>query len=357
MLDIDIKVNRTGFHLSAAFRTNAGITAIFGPSGSGKTTLINCVAGLVQPDQGVIRLGDRTFYDRTKSINSAVPKRRVGYIFQNPRLFPHLSVERNLMYSVTSRRDMFDQVVDLLDLLDLLQRWPRHLSGGEQQRVAIGRALLSDPQILLMDEPLSALDRTRRDGILNYLEKLRDQTDMPILYVSHDLDEVARLANQIVVLDKGQMIAAGDSERLLSDPSLLPHFGLHQGGSVISARIRAHHSEGLTELDSEAGRLFLPRIIGEIDEMHRVQIRASDVILSTQPIDQITALNQLTGQIETIHLGGGPGAAVILRKGDTRLMARVTQKSLQHLRLKVGQTCHAIFKATAIKSAGRAPRQ
>ncbi|NSX56341.1 molybdenum ABC transporter ATP-binding protein [Parasulfitobacter algicola] len=360
MLDVDISLRRGSFQLQTAFAAPVGITAVFGPSGSGKTTLIDAIAGLIRPDAGRIDLRDTRLFDSAKTINISTQNRQIGYVFQDSRLFPHMSVRKNLLYSTKFGRVPsldFDHIVDLLGLAAFLDRRPKGLSGGEKQRVAIGRALLSAPKLLLLDEPLSALDRNRRDSILPYIEKMRDDLNLPILYVSHDVSEITRLADMLVLINDGVCLAQGRTEDLMSDPALLPYFGLHQGGSVLIAKIVRHHIDGLTELATDAGSLFVPRIDAVIGTFQRLQIKASDIILSNKPMLGTSALNNLQGVIEDIHMGDGPGVAVAVRCNDIRLIARLTKRSLSSLGFSVGSQCYATFKSTAITATGRAGRR
>ena len=227
MLEVSLKHAFTGFTLDARFHAPPGVTVLFGRSGSGKTTIINAVAGLLLPDQGRIAAGDWVLLDTKTGRRLRPHQRRIGYIFQEGRLFPHLSVRQNLGYGTwfapkdAPREDM-GRIVDLLGLGALLDRRPGALSGGEKQRVAIGRALLSAPKLILADEPLAALDEARKAEILPYLERLRDEVNIPILYVSHAASEVARLATTVVALEAGRVIAQGSAAQVLGDPAILP---------------------------------------------------------------------------------------------------------------------------------------
>lgn len=222
MLDIQVARRQGSFQVDAAFRTsNSGITALFGPSGAGKTSVINMVAGLIRPDRGCIVVQGRTLFDSDHGVNLAPEKRYIGYIFQDGRLFPHLTVRGNLTYGMKltppSRRYIdFDQVLDLLGIEHLLDRRPAKLSGGEKQRVAIGRALLTSPRLLLMDEPLSSLDEARREEVLPFVIKLPRAFSIPILYVTHSIDEIQRLADSLVIMEAGKSIAVGDVNELMS---------------------------------------------------------------------------------------------------------------------------------------------
>ena len=264
-LEVDIAHRLGPLELQIRFEAPAGITALFGRSGSGKTTVINAVSGLLTPARGRILSDGEVMFDSAAGINRPVHRRRIGLVFQDARLFPHLDVKRNLTYGQRfaahgETGPSLDEVCQLLGIGHLLGRQPGTLSGGEKQRVAIGRALLSRPRMLLMDEPLAALDGPRKEEILPYLESLRDQLGLPILYVSHSVPEIARLATSVVVLDNGRTVHTGSAEDVLSDPSMARLFGLRETGAVLPATVTTHHGDGLTELGISGGRLFLPQM-------------------------------------------------------------------------------------------------
>lgn len=340
MIDIAVTKRLGAFTLDAAFDAAPGVTAIFGRSGSGKTTLINCVAGLLRPESG------RVMVDGSDLTQVPVHKRRIGYVFQDTRLFPHMTVAQNLAYGGSHDRDA---VIDLLGLATLLDRRPAKLSGGEKSRVALGRALMSNPRLLLMDEPLAALDGSRKAEILGYLERLRDRTKVPILYVSHAMSEVARLATTLVVMDQGRVLRAGALQDLLADPTVVPLVGVREAGAVLTGTIRGISAvDGLTEVALSAGRLVLPGRMGRLGDKVRLRIPAQDVILSTQVPTGLSALNVLICRITALEIGQGPGVAVSLMSGQDRLLARITRRSATTMGLGVGQEVYAILKATAV---------
>lgn len=348
---VDITHDFGGFQLRAAFEAGQGVTAIFGRSGSGKTTIINAVAGLLKPQAGRITVNGRTLFDSAARIDMPTHKRRVGYVFQDARLFPHLTVLQNLRYGARFHRRPTlpqDDIIQMLGLAPLLDRHPTALSGGEKQRVAIGRALLSAPDLLLMDEPLAALDTARKDEILPYLERLRDTAGLPILYVSHAMTEVARLANTLVLLENGAVKRAGPLADLLSDPDLAPLIGLRDTGAVLTARVTAHHPDGLTELACSGGALLLPRVQAAPGSPLRVRIHAHEIMLSLTAPTGISALNVLPVVVEQVRMGDGPGAIVRLRCGQEHLLARVTRRSATAMGLVPGLSCHAIVKSVSV---------
>lgn len=344
-----------GFTLQVNFTAPPGLTALFGKSGSGKTSVINAVAGLLQPDQGRITADNITLLDTSAAINLPPHRRRLGYVFQDARLFPHLSVRQNLTYgrwfaaktpNLKNGDPNFDDIIDLLDLNALLNRRPTALSGGEKSRVAIGRALLSNPALLLMDEPFAALDEARKAELLPYIETLRDQTQIPILYVSHALAEVARLATTLVVLDQGRTLRAGPAADLLADPDLAPSLGIRDAGAVLTATVTAQDPDGLTKLHTQGGPLWLPKIAAAPGTKLRIRIAAQDVILSRQRPEGLSALNILQATVVEIRLSDD-GALIQLGLGPEHLLARITHRSAEALSLAPGQTVFAIVKSVA----------
>jgi molybdate transport system ATP-binding protein len=354
-LDIALRHERADFVLDAAFGAPPGLTALFGRSGSGKTTVVNAVSGLLTPDAGRIAAEDRVLLDTARGIDLPPHRRRLGYIFQEGRLFPHLTVRQNLRYGAwfapkNAPREDPDKVVALLGIGHLLDRRPGGLSGGEKQRVAIGRALLSAPRLILADEPLAALDEARKGEILPYFERLRDEVSVPILYVSHSASEVARLATTVVALDAGRVIRQGPAAEVLSDPTVLPA-GAREAGAVLSARVTAHHADGLTELDAGGQPLFLPRIAQAPGQTVRVRIAAHDVILSRGRPEGLSALNVLQGTVRDLRPGHGPGTLVSIATAAGPLLARVTRRSAQALDLEPGTPVHAVVKTVSVAPA------
>ena len=346
MIAVDLQKRLGDFTLDARFTAPGGITALFGPSGSGKTSVVNMIAGLRQPDTGRIAVGETVLYDKSTRVNLPPHLRRIGYVFQDARLFPHMTVLANLRYGGTHDEA---RVVEVLGLSDLLQRMPAGLSGGERQRVALGRALMRDPQLLLLDEPLAALDAARKQDILPYLERLRDQVQVPMIYVSHDMSEVARLATTLVVLQAGQVVVAGPLGDVLADPAAVPLLGVRAAGAVITGKIAGRLlDDGLTEVAFSGGRLVLPGILGVLGQEVRLRIPAQDVILATERPTGLSALNILPVTVTDIATGRGPGMAVGLKAGQERLLARVTRRSADRMGLHKGQAVFAIIKATAV---------
>jgi molybdate transport system ATP-binding protein len=277
--------------------------------------------------------------------------RRIGCVFQDPALFPHLTVRQNLSYGrrFSHRSGLnVDEVVDLLDLGPLLDRRPAGLSGGERSRTAIGRALLSDPDLLLLDEPLAALDDGRKADILPYLERLRDGVALPMIYVSHALPEVARLANHIVVLQAGKVLRSGPTADVLSDPHLSPALGLRDAGAVITARLIRVEEDGLAVLETAAGLLYLPGVRADVGQVMRLRIPAQDVILSREKPTGLSALNILAAEVVSLTPIDPTSVMVDLRLVDQTILARITTRSATALALTQGTPCFAILKSVAI---------
>jgi len=275
----------------------------------------------------------------------------MGYVFQDARLFPHMDVTQNLRFGLRhapagSTGPSLDEVADLLGLTDLMKRRPTDLSGGEKQRVALGRALLSRPKMLLMDEPLAALDGQRKDNILPYLERLKSgAAGLPILYVSHALDEIARLADQLVILSKGKIAASGSIFDVLADPTIVPLVGVRQAGAVLQATVMEHGDDGISTLKTNAGTLELPGVAAPVGTLVRLHVLAQDVILSRTRPTGLSSVNILPVTVKSIRTGDGPGAAISLDAAGDQLLARVTARAVQDLDLSQGVTCFAVIKA------------
>lgn len=353
-LSVSITHTFPGFSLDVAFDAPPGVTALFGRSGSGKTTVVNAVAGLLMPDQGRISAGGAVLFDRASGVALPPHQRRLGYVFQDARLFPHLTVRQNLTYGrwfAPKGGVTLEAVVDLLGIGGLLDRHSVALSGGEKQRVAIGRALLSNPRLLLMDEPLAALDEARKAEILPWLERLRDGTDIPILYVSHAMAEVARLATTLVVMEGGRIRAAGPVADMLADPALAPVLGLREAGSILPARVAAHEDDGLTRLDTAAGPVWLPQVAAVAGSAVRIRIAAQDVILSRARPEGLSALNVLPATVTALRMGDGPGALIRLSVGGDPLLVRITRRSAVAMGLAEGAEVFAIVKSVSVAQA------
>lgn len=341
-----------GFGLEVDFRLPArGVSAIFGPSGSGKTTLLRLIAGLERATDGYLSVAGAVWQDAGSFMPTHV--RPLGYVFQDARLFPHLNVRRNLDYGMrripaASRRVALAGVIELLGIGALMERMPARLSGGELQRVAIARALGVSPRLLLMDEPLAALDQARKQEVLPYLERLRDTLDIPVLYVSHAADEVARLADHMLVLDAGRIVAQGSAIDLMARTDL-PLSADDAVGALIEGRIAGHdETYQLTNVDFSGGRLTLPHQARAVGQRVRVRVLARDVSLTLTAQTGTSIINILPAQVSGIAPAGPSQSLVSLDLGGTTLLARVTRKSVDALGLKPGLTLHAQIKGVAL---------
>lgn len=350
-LEVRLRHRLGAFSLDVAFAAPDGITALFGRSGSGKTTVVNAVAGLLRPDDGRIVVGNTVLFDRAAGVDVSPHRRRIGYVFQDARLFPHLSVRRNLLYGrrfAAGEGPAPERIFDLLGIGHLLSRRPGALSGGERQRVALGRAILSNPRILLMDEPLAALDSARKAEILPYLERLRDEMGLPILYVSHSAAEIARLATTVVLIDGGRVTATGPAAQVLADPGSIPAIGLRETGAIITARLEGHDGDGLSRLATAAGPLWLPQVAAPPGKALRLRILAQDVMLALHRPEGISALNILPVTLRDLRRGEGPGVMASLAVGEETLLARITARSAGALDLRPGQDLFAVLKAVSL---------
>lgn len=362
-LDVALRHRLGGFSLDVAFDAPGGATVLLGRSGSGKTTIINAVAGLVRPDVARVALGAEILADSATGVWLPPHRRRVGYVFQDARLFPHLNVRQNLLYGDWFARRAglagagagFDQVVDLLGVEALLERRPGALSGGEKQRIAIGRALLARPRLLLADEPLASLDAPRKAEILPYFERLRDELALPILYVTHSAPEAARLASTVVALRAGRVLAAGPTAAVFADPSVAAELGVREAGAILSGRLVERGADGLVAIEIPGGRVTLPDPGLEIGAPIRLRIAAQDVILALDRPERISALNVLEATVAALRPGQGPGMLVALTvgpsEGGERLLARITRRSGDALGLSVGARVFAIVKSVSVARA------
>ena len=329
-----------------------GVTALFGPSGCGKTTLLRCLAGLGRAEQGRLVVRGNVWQDAQHCMPAH--RRPLGYVFQDAQLFAHLNVLRNLRYGearvpVAERRIALDSVVQLLGLGDLLARMPLGLSGGERQRVAIGRALLTSPQWLLLDEPLAALDQARKNEFLPYLERLHDELDMPVLYVSHAADEVARLADHVVLLQAGRAVAAGPLTETLARLDLPLHLG-DEAGVVLQAQVVERDSTWhLLRVAFDGGSLWLGDGGQALGQRVRVRVLARDVSIALAPVTGSSIQNCLAATVEQIADGGHPALSLLrLRLGASPLLARLTRRAAASLALAPGLAVWAQVKAAAL---------
>ena len=354
MIEVDVSHRLGAFTLDVRFASSGRLTALFGESGSGKTSLVNVVAGLVRPDRGRVVVDGTVLVDTAAGVFVPAWRRRIGYVFQEGRLFPHLTVRQNLMFGrrfrpAAGREIGLEAVAALLGIGDLLQRRPEALSGGEKQRVAIGRAFLSSPRLLLMDEPLAALDDARKDEIMPYVETLRDEYDIPIVYVSHSLREVSRLADDVVVLRGGAVVAAGDAAEVLSRADLVPRDAAAEAGALITARVHEHDARfNLTALQWAGGTLHVPRLDLPAGTSVRVRLRARDVMVATAAPVGLSALNVFPGVLAALRDDGGGDVEAVIDCNGVKVAARLTGRSVETLGLRTGMPVHAVVKAVTL---------
>ena len=360
-LDVDIAMRLGAFALQARFATDPGVTALFGRSGSGKTSIVNAIAGLIRPQRGRIAVDGAVLFDSERGIDLPVHRRRVGYVFQEARLFPHLTVRQNLLYGrwFTPRAERvagLDEVVGLLALAPLLGRRPNRLSGGERQRVAIGRALLASPRILLMDEPLASLDAARKAEILPFVERLGHELRLPIVYVSHALEEVARLASTVVLVAEGRIADSGPTAEVLTRMDSAGRSGRFETASLLEVRVAGHDEGfGLTRLDHPAGALVVPELDLPVGASLRLRIRARDVAISMAPPQGLSIRNVLRGRVARLAPMPPALVEVELDLAGSPLAARITRRSAVELGLVSGSEVWALIKSAALEGRGAAP--
>lgn len=355
MLSVDVRKRRDAFDLDLRVDAPAGAVALFGPSGCGKSTLVDMIAGLVRPDRGRICVGDTVFFDSEQRIDEPPERRRVGYVFQDGRLFPHYTVLGNLRYGARrapkgGRSIDFERVVGLLGLEPLLVRKPARLSGGERQRVAIGRALLSQPRLLLLDEPLASLDAARRDEVLPYLERLRDELSIPMVYVSHQFEEVVRIANHVVLMHGGRCVAQGDVCAVSLRPELRALIGTEAVGAVVDGRVvDVEASSGLARVSLGDGEIRIDDPGLAPGQAVRLQLLARDLIVALEPHEGLSVRNRLAGVVVGVITETDRAALIDVDAGGVRLLARVTTAAVRELALRPGIAVWLLVKTATLR--------
>ncbi|MCC6736197.1 MAG: molybdenum ABC transporter ATP-binding protein [Bauldia sp.] len=352
MLEVSARHEVAGFTLDVAFAAGGGVTALFGRSGAGKTTLAGIVSGLVRPKAGRVVLDGEVLLDTAAGTMVPARRRRIGVVFQEGRLFPHLSVRENLLFGrrFLPRRAPANMaaIVELLGIETLLDRRPRMLSGGEQQRIAIGRALLMEPRALILDEPLAAIDLPRRAEILPYLDRLKREMRVPILYISHAIEEIARLADTVVVLEAGRVAAAGPAAEIVAGlrlPSLAPR----DEGVILVANVERTMPGRPTLLRHAAGELAVPPVDAPPGTPLRVRIHARDVALAVGEPGRLSFRNRLPAVVQEITRRGDGEVLVRLDAGGSAILSRVTEDAIDDLGIRVGDPVTALMKAVAVE--------
>jgi molybdate transport system ATP-binding protein len=356
MLRVQLRKRRGDFSLEVDFHAPVpGVTALFGRSGCGKSTLISLIAGLLSPDSGQVQIGDQVLVDTTRHFELDARHRRIGVVFQDARLFPHLSVLGNLRYGAKRQpRDApapirFDDVIAMLGLNALLSRRPHQLSGGEKQRVALGRALLAQPRLLLLDEPLASLDLARREEVLPYFEKLRDAFAIPIVYVSHQFDEVLRLATRVVLMDAGRVLADGELAEVSRHPALREIVGPDAVGAVMSGVVERVDEAGLTVVRIGDAELVVDEAAA-VGQRIQIQVLARDVIVAASHPAGLSVRNAVAARVVSVTPDVGRAVLVELDIGRTAtLLARITSRASQELELSAGRQVWALIKAVSLR--------
>ncbi len=355
MLTVQLRKCRGEFSLDLQFSVpESGVVALFGASGCGKSTTANLIAGLITPDSGFIQLGNEVLLDTAQHINQSAEQRRIGYVFQDARLFPHYTVEGNLRYGLQRARQQpvikFDAVVTLLGLETLLQRRPQQLSGGERQRVALGRALLAQPRLLLLDEPLASLDQPRREEVLPHLERVRDQLKIPMVYISHQFEEVLRLATHVVLMQQGRTLAQGDLAAMSLEPALRGLIGAEALGAVVEGKVQEiDEYSGLAKVALGNGHVSVDAHQLQSGQRVRLQLLARDLILALSPPQGLSVRNMLQGVITRLTPDDRHATLVTVDVGGVMLIARITTSAADEMKLHDGLYIWILVKAVTLR--------
>ena len=336
--------------LDVAFRVEPGeLLALVGHSGSGKTTLLRTVAGLWRPQAARVAVNGTVWLDVAAGIDLPPHRRRVGIVFQTYALFPHMTAAQNVMAAMdTADAAAARRLLDLVNLHGLADRRPAQLSGGQQQRVAVARALARKPQALLLDEPFSAVDRATREMLYGEIVDLRAALDMPVVLVTHDMNEAQMLADRMVVIERGRIVRGGTTAEVMADPDALRAMGIREVAAMLPAVVVEHGDDGLTRLDATTGPLFLPGIEAAPGVRVRVRIMAHEVILSRVRPEGLSAQNIIAGRVARVAPGTGPGVMVHVDVGGHEILARITRRAADQMALTPGDTVHAILKSMSV---------
>ena len=353
MLELRLRRQLDRFALDVDVRCPYEVTAVFGPSGAGKTTLLNTVAGLVRPDEGEITMDGDVLFSSDRGIDRPPEQRRIGYVFQDDLLFPHLTVEDNLRFGHSrippaERRFEVNLIIELLEIAPLLTRRPGHLSGGERQRVALGRALLASPRLLLMDEPLASLDQGLKSRIIPYLRHIRTDLGIPILYVSHSVAEILELTGQVIVLKEGRVVAHGDFFRIAHDPEVLPLVEEHGFENVLPVEVvSSDAAAGVTHVRYGDQGLKIPYCDRPAGSRVFAGMRADDIILAREPVEGLSVRNTLAGRV--LEISDVTAKKLVYVDVGRRLAATVTREAVTELGLKVGDPVYCLIKTHSIR--------
>ncbi len=340
----------TPIPLNVSFRVEPGeLLALVGHSGSGKTTLLRCIAGLWTPPRARVTVEGTPWIDTSIKVNLPPYKRRAGLVFQNYALFPHMSAAQNVMAAMEhSDAAEAERLLDLVNLQGMAHRKPAQLSGGQQQRVAVARALARKPQALLLDEPFSAVDRATREKLYTEIIALRRHLKMPVVLVTHDVNEAQLLADRMAVIEKGQLVREGTTADVMADAAALHAMGIRELAVMLPARLSEHLPDGLSRLDTPSGPIFVPTVEGAPGTRIRLRILAHEVILSRVRPEGLSAQNILAGTVARIVPGSGPGMIVHVAVGDQEILARITRRAAEQMRLHPGDNVHAILKSMSV---------
>jgi molybdate transport system ATP-binding protein len=353
VISVDIAKRLDDFALNVAFEAGSGVTALFGRSGAGKSTIVKAIAGLIRPERGRIQIGDVVLFDAARGVNVPAQRRRAGVVFQDGRLFPHLSVRQNLLYGFARARGEkaidAERVIRMLGIEALLERKPATLSGGERQRVAVGRALLAQPRVLLMDEPLASLDTVRKGEVLPYLEELNERFGIPIIYVTHDADEVLRLASDVVLLAGGHVAASGSLGAVTSRLDLPMEAETLGLGAILDGRVEGHDpARGLSRVATPVGVFKLPLFAREVGARVAVRVAARDVSIALERPSAISVQNMFDAVVEEMKSAGPHVVRLALKTGGGRLLAELTADAVARLKLAPGSAVVALVKSVAL---------
>lgn len=348
-LEADIFWEQNGSPARASLTVGAGVTTLIGPSGAGKTTIARLLAGLETPHGGTIRTENGFLFNRKKNVNLPAAKRRIALVAQDASLFPHLTVAENIGFAPTASDESVAQSARAMGCQHLLERRPETLSGGEKRRVAIARALAAKPSLIILDEPMTGLDPKARAEILPYFARLAKSTDVPVLLISHQLEDMLSIADDAILVDNGHSLVQGTLEQVLQDPRCAEVLGLSDAGQLIRGTVNGTR-DGLVSVQIGEQELLIPGHEAEPDSPVTMRVFASDVSLATEKLSTISILNQLEGTIQTIELIGDTAKVSIeLAGGDIVLESRITRATIDRMELSPDQNIVALIKAVSVK--------